>query len=147
MRYLLTRKKKSAPIPKKCVKSNKFCLKILIAMNELQCNCRFLFGEGMIESDITKFIQERFKADGDVKSQVRICLRQLLLKGLISRQEGRYRLVGPMVRVIQRPPESLCRYMEIDRVSKIFWPTGKKTSAIVTSFRRICKSIRRFLKY
>lgn len=106
----------------RCVRNFHFCLKILAAMNELQCNRRYLYGDGVIEYEIIALMKEKYNLDGDLKTQVRISLRQLVVRGLITRDSGRYRLVGPMVRVMRMPSGSFKRYSEIDRVNKVFWP-------------------------
>lgn len=106
------------------IKSHHFCLKVLTAMYELQSgNSAYI--NGIKSKDIMRYMQEKFELDGDVKTQVHISLQQSLAYGFITKEFGRYKLVGPMAKVIQEPHDSQDRFNEIERVVKIFWSTRK----------------------
>lgn len=112
---------------KNLIKSHHFCLKVLTAMYELQSG-NSLYNGGIKSKDITRYMQEKFDLDGDVKTQVHISLQQSLAYGFITKESGKYKLVGPMAKVIQEPQDSEERFNEIDRVVKIFWNTRKFTT-------------------
>lgn len=84
---------------------------------------------GIKSKDIMRYMQEKFDLDGDVKTQVHISLQQSLAYGFITKEFGKYKLVGPMAKVIQEPHDSQDRFNEIERVVKIFWSTRKFPSA------------------
>lgn len=110
------------------IKSHHFCLKVLTAMYELQSG-NSAYVNGIKSKDIMRYMQEKFDLDGDVKTQVHISLQQSLAYGFITKEFGKYKLVGPMAKVIQEPHDSQDRFNEIERVVKIFWSTRKFPSA------------------
>lgn len=109
---------------KNTIRSHHFCLKVLTAMYELQTG-NSAYNRGIKSKDIMRYMQEKFELDGDVKTQVHISLQQSLAYGFITKEFGKYKLVGPMAKVIQEPHDSQDRINEIERVVKIFWNSRK----------------------
>lgn len=141
LNFFFRRKKSEEPIIPH-TKNYQFCLKILSAMNEMQCHYSRFYEDGVIENEIVGMMQYKYAMDGDIKTQVRICLRKLVSRGLITKNNGKFKLIGPMVKVIQNPSGTLCRYKEIRRVNKVFWP-DKNTANILNRFYG---SVRKYLR-
>lgn len=121
------------------IKSHHFCLKVLTAMYELQSgNSSYI--NGIKSRDIMRYMQEKFELDGDIKTQVHISLQQSLAYGFITKEFGKYKLVGPMAKVIQEPHDSKDRFNEIERVVKIFWSTRKFPSIAAQQGKYVAKS-------
>lgn len=113
---------------KNFIKSNVFCLKVLTAMHDLQSGNNSLYNAGIRSKDIIRHMEENFDLDGDIKTQVHISLQQALSYGFITKDDGKYKLLGPMAKVMQEPHSSNERTNEINRVVKVFWSSRRLPS-------------------
>lgn len=124
-----------------------FCLKLLQCIYELQIcgdNC-----DGVTQKQVMKQLKGRFVTDGDLDTQVTIGLRQICHKGFITRVRKKFKLVGPIARILLMPHNYKCRQKEIKRLQSVFFnseePLGcqNKLSCAPRRKRKKCKRIKK----
>lgn len=93
----------SAPVDKYLMPQC-FFFKVLSTIHELTSHT--YYHNGLKSRDIINHMLEKYSLDGDVKTQVHVSLQQSLAYGFLTKENGKYKLIGPMARVMQEPQSS-----------------------------------------
>lgn len=104
-----------------------FSTKVIETIYDLQymhTDCK----KGVSHKVITQNIETKYALDGDISTQVQICLNHLEDNGLVSRCNGLYKLIWAVASIMDSPCYS--RDEEVDRVKKIFWSQGSKHKGV-----------------
>lgn len=112
-----------------------FSLKVLTCIYDLQMgsdNVNSVNTAGITIDEIVEQMCRRFVTDGDVESQVLISLKQICHKGLVGRVKDRYKLVGPMARILLMTHRNCERKRQIEKIQRIFFNNcvGNTTATI-----------------